>query len=72
MLSRWRTGRTLGTIKRCGIDGELFVGVHKDEHKRTMKFGLRWNPTCETWCSLHHMDSVVLFLITLFIMEKMC
>ena len=34
MLSRWSAGRTLGTAKRCGIDGELFVGVHKDEHKR--------------------------------------
>ena len=74
MLSRWSAGRTLGTAKRCGIDGELFVGVHKDEHKRTMKkFGLRWNPMAETWCSsVHHMDSVAGCFLSHYSLWKKC
>lgn len=74
MLSRWSAGRTLGTTKRCGINGELFVGVHKDEHKRTMKkFGLRWNPMAKTWrSSAHHMDSVAGCFLSHYTLWKRC
>ena len=74
MLSRWSAGRTLATAKQCGVEAELFNGVHKDDHERMMrKFGLRWNPQAKTWCdSVHHMDAVAGCFLSHYLLWKKC
>lgn len=74
MLSRWSAGRTLGTAKRCGVDAELFNGIHKDDHKRVMrKFGLRWHPFAETWgATVHNMDAVAGCFLSHYSLWKKC
>jgi len=60
MLSRWSANKAHITTKRCGIEAELFNGVHKDNHAQEMeKERLRWNSTSYRWCQkVHHMDAL--------------
>jgi len=37
MLSRWSANKAHITTKRCGIEAELFNGVHKDNHAQEME-----------------------------------
>ena len=74
MLSKWSVTRTLSTAKRCGINAELFNGVHKDDSERTMKkFGLEWHPMAHEWGHrMHHMESVAGCFLSHYSLWKKC
>ena len=74
MMSRWSVNRAQSTAKRCGINAELFDGVHKDESARTMKkFGLDWHPMAHEWGHrVHHMESVAGCFLSHFSLWKKC
>ena len=74
MMSRWSVNRAQSTAKRCGINAELFDGVHKDDSTRVMKkFGLDWHPMAHEWGHrVHHMESVAGCFLSHFSLWKKC
>ena len=73
-LSRWSANKTIITTKRCGIEPELFNGVHKEKSEQVMKeYGLDWNPKAKEWCNdIHNLDAVAGCFMSHYKLWKKC